>query len=59
MNFIIMSFNVYGLNGLDLVRLLRNYVEKVSHIDMLCIQKYKLQLMEAKNLSQFIYIKDP
>ena len=55
MNFKIMRFNVRGLNGVDSIRVLRNYIDKVLQLDMLCIQEHKLCLAEAPNLGCYLW----
>ena len=33
----------------------RNYVDKISQLDMLCIQKHKLRLLDVENLGRYLW----
>ena len=55
MSFKTLSFNVIQLNGIDSIRVLRNYIEKILQLDLLCIQEHKLCLVEASNMGRYLW----
>ena len=54
MNFKALSFYARGLNGPQVLRLLRNYIISILALDLVCLQEYKLRLAEVDNFKRYL-----
>jgi exonuclease III len=54
MNFKSISFNVRGLNDTASIPMLRNYIDSIPSLDLLCLQETKLCRQAAAGLGQHL-----
>jgi exonuclease III len=55
MNFKAVSINVCRLNDHALVLILKNYLDTIASLDVLCIQEHKLRNSAAASLGQHLW----